>query len=238
MLLVPASVTIGGSGIVSMMDSRATRGYANYYCSLSYIPRSYPHEESIRGVSHHSYHTPSASSPGMSSSGRSMKISSVLNDDSAEASQPSAGTEQSRQSSSTQEASRMWRDEVPSPGDATPSLTGDDEGLSDRESNIPEIRENRPAYDEEEDTFIWYHRDDCGMKWEEVSNAFNRHFGEGRRRLGLQGIQGRYYRILKDEGVPKLRDRPRRSNRREYGVVKLKGAHYPWMKEYPAERST
>jgi hypothetical protein len=76
-----------------------------------------------------------------------------------------------------------------------------------------------------------FHRDDLGLKWDEVSAAFNAYFPQDRRRHGLQGIQGRYYRILKDEGVPKLRMRQKKRPRRDYGVIARTSRRYPWMKQ-------
>ncbi|KAI9779917.1 MAG: hypothetical protein M1839_007073 [Geoglossum umbratile] len=95
-----------------------------------------------------------------------------------------------------------------------------------------ERRESRPAYQVEEDTFIWYHRDDLGMQWNDVSKAYNAQFPD-RPRIGRQGIQSRYYRVLEVEGVPKIRKRPKSSKpkkiRHHYGVIARTNRRYPWM---------
>ncbi|KAH0537432.1 hypothetical protein FGG08_005785 [Glutinoglossum americanum] len=96
-----------------------------------------------------------------------------------------------------------------------------------------ERRESRPAYQVEEDTFIWYHRDDLGMQWNDVSKAYNAQF-PSRPRIGRQGIQSRYYRVLEVEGVPKIRKRPKslksKRIRHHYGVIARTNRRYPWMK--------
>ncbi|KAH0565215.1 hypothetical protein GP486_001398 [Trichoglossum hirsutum] len=95
-----------------------------------------------------------------------------------------------------------------------------------------ERRESRPAYQVEEDTFIWYHRDDLGMQWNDVSKAYNAQFPD-RPRIGRQGIQSRYYRVLEVEGVPKIRKRPKslkpKRIRHHYGVIARTNRRYPWM---------
>ncbi|KAI9772660.1 MAG: hypothetical protein M1840_000254 [Geoglossum simile] len=96
-----------------------------------------------------------------------------------------------------------------------------------------ERRESRPAYQVEEDTFIWYHRDDLGMQWNDVSKAYNAQFPD-RPRIGRQGIQSRYYRVLEVEGVPKIRKRPKslkpKKIRHHYGVIARTNRRYPWMR--------
>ncbi|KAI9866304.1 MAG: hypothetical protein M1813_001426 [Trichoglossum hirsutum] len=95
-----------------------------------------------------------------------------------------------------------------------------------------ERRESRLAYEVEEDTFIWYHRDDLGMQWNDVSKAYNDQF-PNRPRIGRQGIQSRYYRVLEIEGVPKIRKRPKslkpKRIRHHYGVLARTNRRYPWM---------
>ena len=96
-----------------------------------------------------------------------------------------------------------------------------------------ERRESRPAYQVEEDTFIWYHRDDLGMQWNDVSKAYNAQFPD-RPRIGRQGIQSRYYRVLEVEGVPKIRKRPKslkpKKIRHHYVVIARTNRRYPWMR--------
>jgi hypothetical protein len=96
-----------------------------------------------------------------------------------------------------------------------------------------ERRESRPAYQVEEDTFIWYHRDDLGMQWNDVSKAYNAQFPD-RPRIGRQGIQSRYYRVLEVEGVPKIRKRPKslksKKIRHHYGVIARTNRRYSWMR--------
>ncbi|KAI9894701.1 MAG: hypothetical protein M1814_002057 [Vezdaea aestivalis] len=173
-----------------------------------------------------------SSRPADRSPSRSMKIASLLNNDDDEDDRGRRCSYPSPQSYSqslppTRSYFGWAPNNVPSPSDGTASFI---DGPDYHDFGSPsESRENRPAYLIEEDTFIWYHRDDRGMKWDEVSAAFNEYFPRDRQRHGLQGIQGRYYRILKDEGVPKLRSRQKKRPRRDYGVIARTSRRYPWM---------
>ncbi|KAI9855606.1 MAG: hypothetical protein M1824_005932 [Vezdaea acicularis] len=194
------------------MEGRQSSSYGSAYNTSNLSPRSQPWDSSsLPSQDRQRQNTPENPSV------RRMRIDALLNHN--------------------EEDSRQDRPNVPgwttpSPSDATPSLP---DAVEERDP-IPEPRENRPAYVEEEDTFIWYHRDDRNMKWEDVSAAFNDYFGKDRARFGLQGIQGRYYRILKDENIPKLRARPKRRHRQDYGVIKCTNRRYPWMREWQQER--
>ena len=49
-------------------------------------------------------------------------------------------------------------------------------------------REFRPTYSDEEAHFIWYHRDDLGWDWSDITEAYNKQF-PGRPREGIGGIR-------------------------------------------------
>ncbi|MCJ1310568.1 hypothetical protein MMC25_004233 [Agyrium rufum] len=93
-----------------------------------------------------------------------------------------------------------------------------------------ERREFRPTYSKEEEIFIWFHRIDRGLDWPDVKKAYDKKFPD-RKRLGLQGIQCKYYRFSETYGVPRVRDRNRSIQPAElYGVrARLPDAYYPWM---------
>lgn len=95
-----------------------------------------------------------------------------------------------------------------------------------------ERREFRPTYTEEEVNFIWYHREDLGLEWSLVCDAFNRQF-PGRDVAGRDksGIQCKYYRHLENNGVPQVRQRDRTTSAAEnYGMRANTGLWYPWMR--------
>ena len=91
-------------------------------------------------------------------------------------------------------------------------------------------REFRPTYSEEETLFIWYHRIDLGLDWNEITRLYNAQFPD-RYREGLGGIQCKYYRCCHDNNIPKVRDRSRSASTvQEYGMRARTGLVYPWMR--------
>lgn len=91
-------------------------------------------------------------------------------------------------------------------------------------------REFRPTYSEEETLFIWYHRIDLGLDWQEITRLYNAQFPD-RYREGLGGIQCKYYRCCNDNNIPKVRDRSRSASTvQEYGMRARTGLVYPWMR--------
>ncbi|KAI9832664.1 MAG: hypothetical protein M1819_004249 [Sarea resinae] len=114
----------------------------------------------------------------------------------------------------------------PSNQSMTPSTTG----------RVP-----RQTYDEEQNDFIWYWRVDMKKPWEGrpatgnfgdgVVERFNTYFNEHRPR---QGLQCRYYRHLKQNGIKPIRKRQRIANESRYARFGLleskKGIYYPWIR--------
>lgn len=132
--------------------------------------------------------------------------------------------------------------------------------VSSGSSTVPERRRPpRPKYDEEEMYFIWYHRVDLRQEWKEVRESFNAQFPT-RQRSGFQGIQCKYYRFIKENKCPTLREQRRQreggsapgvsptglssgnspnglsDSSPAYGVVQWTGRWYPWMREPPRRR--
>ena len=92
-------------------------------------------------------------------------------------------------------------------------------------------REFRPTYSEEEALFIWYHRVDLGLDWQDITNAYKRQFPE-RPREGPGGIQCKYYRCCAENNIPKVRERDKSASAvEEYGMKARTGLHYPWMRD-------
>ncbi len=95
-------------------------------------------------------------------------------------------------------------------------------------------RAARPKYDHEMSYFIWFHRTDLGMSWNDVRDAFNKYFHKTR---DVPGIQSKYYRVLNDHGVPSIRQQrrgretPRDSNNDAKMRDVVKGVHYAWMND-------
>ena len=93
----------------------------------------------------------------------------------------------------------------------------------------------RPAcrkYTTEQAYFIWYYRTDLEQCWDEVERAFHHHFGDKRPKGGLQC---KFYRMLEEKNVEKVRQQARSGRRRRghmvrrCGVVQRTTARYSWM---------
>lgn len=140
------------------------------------------------------------------------------------------------------------------PSTAATSSSGGGGGSAGASSVSPERRRPpRPKYDEEEMYFIWYHRVDLGQEWKEVRESFNSQFPH-RQRKGYQGIQCKYYRLIKEKNCPTLREQHRKRSRSEtshtalkaspkelddspmYGVLEWTNIRYPWMREEDLKR--
>lgn len=93
-------------------------------------------------------------------------------------------------------------------------------------------REARPTYTEEEQMFIWYFRTDLEMCWDDVHSEFLRH---GFRRRDKGGLQCKFYRVLSDWDVPKVRSQAKklRSEKHntvgQFGLVQRTTRRYSWM---------
>ena len=108
-------------------------------------------------------------------------------------------------------------------------------------SSSPEIAQKtrafRPAYSTEEQHFIWYLRIDRGYLWPDLSDAFR--FCRNRDRRELSGLQCRYYRLLGQHGMPKVRMLRTADVVQKYGMrASLDRAGttvtYPWLSDqYP-----
>ncbi|QKX61638.1 uncharacterized protein TRUGW13939_08790 [Talaromyces rugulosus] len=98
-------------------------------------------------------------------------------------------------------------------------------------------RPHRPEYSEEEMYFIWYHRVDLGMTWNECVCVFNGQFPSSKGRP-VQGLQGVFYRFIKSKGCPTVRQQHNNVVRRDrdglplphIGVIEWCGISYPWMR--------
>jgi hypothetical protein len=95
-------------------------------------------------------------------------------------------------------------------------------------------RESRKKYEGEQGYFIWYHRTDLQQCWDEVERKFDAHFGQNREKGGLQC---KFYRILREHNVPKVREqgRPGQANAgvSKFGVMQQTNARFKWMYVFP-----
>ncbi|KAI9763210.1 MAG: hypothetical protein M1840_000828 [Geoglossum simile] len=111
--------------------------------------------------------------------------------------------------------------------DATQSTSSPLAGGPDRNSQ----RLAQPSDNVEKGIFIWYHRDDLGLSWKLVMAKYNIEFPKQKVKFGA--IRTRYYKILKLENQPPIRERSlnRLFGQKEYGVVAKTGTKYsyPWM---------
>ena len=96
-------------------------------------------------------------------------------------------------------------------------------------------RPGRPKYTNAQNMFIWYHRVDVKLDWNQVAKLFIRQFHQIRTPGGLQC---RYYRILEEQKVPAIRKQVRRRHisgdledkiEAKYGVIDWTAHRYEWM---------
>lgn len=94
-------------------------------------------------------------------------------------------------------------------------------------------RAPRPKYQDEQIFFIWYHRTDLSLAWDEVLYRYREQFQQSREKTGLQC---KFYRLLGDWGVEKVREQVRNSQRSNgdsigaYGVIQRTWHRFPWMR--------
>lgn len=95
-------------------------------------------------------------------------------------------------------------------------------------------REPRQKYTAEQLYFLWYHRIDLREHWHTIVDKFEIQFNQ-RRNVGA--LECRFYRILKDWGIEKVREQSRiigrgdRSELPRYGVIQQTTARFWWMHE-------
>lgn len=65
-------------------------------------------------------------------------------------------------------------------------------------------------YSTEQEYFVWYYRTDLGQDWDEVERKYEHQFGDKR---GKAGLQCKFYRVLDDHGVKKVREQTRSGER-------------------------
>lgn len=95
------------------------------------------------------------------------------------------------------------------------------------------IRAPRPKYEIEQIFFIWYHRTDLSLPWDEVLHKYREQFQQSRQKTGLQC---KFYRLLDDWGVERVRAQVRNSHRTSndsvgaYGVIQRTWHRFAWMR--------
>lgn len=95
-------------------------------------------------------------------------------------------------------------------------------------------RAPRPKYSDDQGYFIWYHRTDLAEPWDRVLQEFAKQFNHRRPKGGLQC---KFYRLLGDWGVEKVREQARQSQSRSrdsvgrYGLVQRTNLRFPWMRQ-------
>lgn len=114
---------------------------------------------------------------------------------------------------------------------------------SDDTADMTERRAGRPPYVLEHEAFIWYHRDDFDLGWDDIVPIFERQFRVQRNK---QGMQCKYYRVRNEYRAPPVRE-ARRGGRDPwqdpvaYGAIACSDLRYPWMlprhRDYPPRRS-
>lgn len=109
------------------------------------------------------------------------------------------------------------------------SMSAADTSMSRRGSAA---RAPRPKYSDDQGYFIWYHRTDLAEPWDRVLQEFAKQFNHRRPKGGLQC---KFYRLLGDWGVEKVREQARQSQSRsrdrvgQYGLVQRTTLRYDWM---------
>ncbi|EXJ61458.1 uncharacterized protein A1O5_11774 [Cladophialophora psammophila CBS 110553] len=165
-----------------------------------------------------------------------MRIASVLNDNDQDQDETmECETNQSDDAQSRDEGSDTGDSTEDSHSEATSSSSIDRRSI---DRMLRERRRRRPhspckKYTPEQAYFIWYYRTDLEQAWDEVEKAFQRQFGEDRKKPGLQC---KFYRLLGEEGVEKVREQAKSGHRTlgdkvgKFGVVQRTTARFPWMR--------
>ena len=98
------------------------------------------------------------------------------------------------------------------------------------------VRRFRPAYSLEHSDFIWFHRIDLSLSWEDITEAFRLTFNGAHEELRkTDGLQCKYYRIRAQNAIPRVRASSNTSDvPSQYGMWIKTGRRYPWMQEYSA----
>lgn len=131
---------------------------------------------------------------------------------------------QSRVSSHRQHSPRSRRQSPPRRGGATSSAQANDVPVRSREF--------RPKYTEEEDHFMWFHKDDLRFSWEQVHREYKKHFPDAPRDR-VNGLQCRYYRVIEKHGCPKKRAQDHMvENSKAYNMWERTRRSYAWMDPY------
>ena len=87
---------------------------------------------------------------------------------------------------------------------------------------IKRRRTPRIPYTEEQYDFIWFHRDDLGMRWKQIKEFYNDYFGEKRSLVALEAC---YSRIAEFPNIVRVGKRPRP----ECGLLEVTMRRYAWM---------
>ncbi|EXJ85509.1 hypothetical protein A1O1_05873 [Capronia coronata CBS 617.96] len=98
-------------------------------------------------------------------------------------------------------------------------------------SELNQRNPSRDKYRKEEGIFIWYNRNDLGCSWSRVQDNFARQF---HKRRGKGGLQCKFYRVLDEYGVQKVRVQCRGGlcrpqDRAAWGVIVKTSIRYWWM---------
>lgn len=164
-----------------------------------------------------------------------MKITSILNDCSGEGYE-SSSTSSSSILSPSPSASTL------SPSISTLSLSPPPTQRSHRKHPGPgrkgkkKTKKPRGAchkYTREQEHFIWYHRTDLHMPWDQVELEYKQYFEHEREKGGLQC---KYYRVLDFYRVEKVRQQTKwgqvigKAKIGKYGLLATVKCSYPWIR--------
>ncbi len=139
-----------------------------------------------------------------------MRIASILNEPQANttaehlAREPNAETEMKDEDLDSECASEDTASIMTSTSVSSTKSTG----RKRRRSRRP--RPPCKKYSVEQAHFLWYHRTDLGEGWDDVEREYEYQFGDKR---GKGGLQCKFYRVLDDHGVEKVREQARSGQR-------------------------
>jgi len=157
-----------------------------------------------------------------------MRISAILND--SEDMPYSMRYEINKENDSDMDETMQVEDEDDSGSSTAPTTIS-----SSSRSSLTGRRPHPPTrkYTTEQTYFIWYYRTDLRKDWDYVERAFFRQFGDKREKGGLQC---KFYRLLEQKKVEKVREQSRSGRKRNgdmigrFGVVQRTSVRYPWMR--------
>ena len=94
-------------------------------------------------------------------------------------------------------------------------------------------RDFRSPYPSEASFFIWFHRIDLRMSWDDLTLTYNRHFHGNDTERKKAGLQCKWYRITERNKLPPITEQEQTSDGLSpFSMWLQTGRRFSWMKEH------